>query len=74
MIDIEYVKYSPTSIGDFKDEKLKAHLKTIPTLIDEIEGKKVNEFEESARKSSNDKNYKLTHLVLKRHFLIKAVQ
>ena len=74
MIDIEYVKYSPTSIDDFKDEKLKAHLETIPTLIVEIKGKKVNQFEESDRKSSNDKNYKLTNLVLKRHFLIKAVQ
>ena len=41
MIDIEYVKYSPTSIDDFKNEKLKAHLKTIPTLIDEIKGKKL---------------------------------
>ena len=38
MIDIEHVKYSPTSTDDFKDEKLKAHLKTIPTLIDEIKG------------------------------------
>ena len=41
MIDIEYVKYSPTSIDDFKNEKLKAHLKTIPTLIDEIKGRKL---------------------------------
>ena len=74
MIDIEYVKYSPTSIDDFKDEKFKSHLKTIPTFTDEIKDKKINEFEESARKSSSDKNYKLTNLVLKRHFLIKAVQ
>ena len=36
--------------------------------------KKLNEFEESARKSSSDKNYKLTKLVLKGHFLIKATQ
>ena len=41
MIDIEYVKYPPTSIDDIKDEKLKAHLKSIPTLTDEIKNKKV---------------------------------
>ena len=35
---------------------------------------KNSEFEESIRKFSNDKNYKLTNLLLKRHFLIKAVQ
>ena len=34
MIDIEYVKYPPTSIDDIEDKKLKAHLKSIPTLID----------------------------------------
>ena len=74
MIDIEYVKYPPTSIDDIKDEKLKAHLKSIPTLIDEIKDKKINDFEESVRKFSNDKNYTLTNLLLKIHFLIKAVQ
>ena len=72
MTDIEYGKYSRTSIDDFKDEKIKAHLKTIPTFTNGIKDKKINEFEESARKSS-DKNYKLTNLVLKRHFLIKAI-
>ena len=36
MIHIEYVKYPLSSIDDIKDEKLKAHLKSIPTLIDEI--------------------------------------
>ena len=35
---------------------------------------KNSEFEESVRKFSNDKNYKLTNLLLKRQFLIKAVQ
>ena len=74
MIDIEYGKYSRTSIDDFKDEEIKAHLKTIPTFTDEIKDKKINEFEESAQKSSSNKNYKLTNLVLKRHFLIKAIQ
>ena len=74
MTDIEYGKYSRTSIDDFKDEKIKAHLKTIPTFTDGIKDKKINEFEESARKSSSDKNYKLANLVLKRHFLIKAIQ
>ena len=44
MIDIEYVKYPPTSIDDIKDEKLKAHLKSIPALIDEIVDKKISEF------------------------------
>ena len=73
-IDIECVKYPRTSIDDIKDEKFKAHLKSISTLIDEIKDRKVNEFEESIRKFSNDKNYKFTNLLLKRHFLIKAVQ
>ena len=39
MINIEYVKYPPTSTDDIKDKKLKAHLKSIPTLIDEIKDK-----------------------------------
>ena len=55
-----------------KDEKLKAHLKSIPILIDEIKDKKISEFEEPVRKCSNNKNYTLTNL--KKHFLIKAVQ
>ena len=74
MIDIEYVKYPPTSIDDIKDEKLKAHVKSIPTLIDEIKDKKINDFEKSVRKFSGEKNYELTNLLLKRHFLITAVQ
>ena len=55
MIDIEYGKYPPTSIDDFKNEKLKAHFKTIPTFTDEIKDKRINELEESARQSSSDK-------------------
>ena len=43
MIDIEYVKYPPTSIDDINDEKLKAHLKSIPALIDKIVDKKISE-------------------------------
>ena len=57
-----------------KIRKLNAHLKSIPALIDEIKDKKISQFEESVRKFSNDKSYKLTNLLLKRHFLIKAVQ
>ena len=41
MTDTEYVKYPPTSIDDIKDEKLKAHLKSIHTFIDEIKDKKL---------------------------------
>ena len=74
MINIEYLKYPPTSIDDIRDKKLKAHSKSIPTLIDEIKDKKINKFEESVRNFSNDKSCKLTNLLLKRHFLIKAVQ
>ena len=74
MIDIEYVKYPPIYIDDIKDEKLKAHLKSIPTLTDEIKNKKSNDFEESVRKFSSGKKYTLRNLSLKRHFLIKAVQ
>ena len=36
--------------------------------------KKINEFEKSVRIFTNDKNYKLTNLLLMRHFLIKAAQ
>ena len=45
-IEIEYVKYPPTSIDDIKDKKLKVHLQSIPTVIDEIKDKKISEFEE----------------------------
>ena len=51
MIDIEYVKYPPTSIDDIKDEKIRAPLKAIPALIDESEDKKISQFEESIKKS-----------------------
>ena len=74
MINIEYLKYPPASIDDTRDKKLKAHLKSIPALIDEFKDKKFSEFEESVRECRDDKNYKLTNLLLKRHFLIKAVQ
>ena len=74
MINTEYVKYPSTSIDDIQDKKLKGKIKCIPTLINEIKDKKISEFEESVRKFNNDKNYKLTKLLLKRHFLIKAVQ
>ena len=74
MINIEYVKYPPTSIDDMKDKKPEGNLKSMPTLIDEIKDKNISEFEESVRKLSNDKDYKLTKLLLKRHFLIKAGQ
>ena len=36
--------------------------------------KKFNEFEKSVRNFTNHKNYKLTNLLLIRHFLIKAAQ
>ena len=55
-------------------KKLKTHLKSIPTPIDEIKDKKINEFEEPVRNFTNDKNYKLTNLLLIRPFLIKAAQ
>ena len=41
MTDTEYVKYPPTSIDDIKDEKLKAHLKSVHNFIDEIKDKKL---------------------------------
>ena len=34
MINTEYVKYPPTFIGDVKDKKLKALLKSILVFID----------------------------------------
>ena len=45
MIDIDNVKYPSPCIDDIKDEKLKAYLKSIPALIDEIVDKKICEFE-----------------------------
>ena len=74
MINTEDVKYPPTSIDDIKDIKLKAHLKSVSTIVDEVKDKKISEFEESVRKFSNDKKYKLTNVLLRRHFLIKAIQ
>ena len=41
MTDTEYVKYPPTSIDDIKDEKLKAHLKSIHPFIHEIKDQKL---------------------------------
>ena len=74
MIETEYVQNRPTSIDDIKDETFKADSKRILILIDDIEAKKIREFEESVRKTGCDKNYKLTNLLLSRHFLIKTVQ
>ena len=34
--------------------------------------KKINHFEESVKKTNNDKNYKLTDFLLERHFMFKA--
>ena len=70
----ENVKHSLTFVDDIKNENLKAHLRSTPALIDEIKDKKNSEFEESCRKFRNDKDYKLANLLLKRNFLIKAVQ
>ena len=64
MINTEDVKYPPTSIDDIKDIKLKGHLKSVSTVIDEVKDKKIREFEESVRKFSNDKKYKLTNVLL----------
>ena len=71
---MQYVKNPPTSIDDIKDEKIKTDLKRIPILIDQIEAKKIREFEESVRKNGGDKNYKIRNLLLRRNFLIKTVQ
>ena len=49
MIYIEYVKYPLKSIDDIKYTKSKAHLKSTPTFIDEIKGRKISEFGESVR-------------------------
>ena len=38
------MKYPPTSIDAIKDEKLKAHLKSMPTLTDVIKDKKITIF------------------------------
>ena len=70
----ENYKYPPpTSINDIKDKKLEEKLINILNHIDEIENKKIKDFEESVKKFRNDKNYKLTDFLLRRHFLFKAV-
>ena len=70
----ENYKYPPpTPINDIKDKKLEEKLINIFNHIDEIENKKIKDFEESVKKFRNDKNYKLTDFLLRRHFLFKAV-
>ena len=70
----ENCKYPPpTPINDIKDKKLEEKLINILNHIDEIENKKIKDFEESVKKFRNDKNYKLTDFLLRRHFLFKAV-
>ena len=41
-------------------------------LIYEISDKNINDFQESVKKTNNDKNYKLTDFLLERHFMFKA--
>ena len=59
----ENVKHSLTFVNDFKYENLKAHLRSIPALIDKIKDKKNSGFEESCRKFRNDKVYKSTNFL-----------
>ena len=59
----ENVKHSLTFVDGIKYENLKAHLISIPALIEEIKDKKNSEFEESCRKFRNDKDYKSTNLL-----------
>ena len=74
MIVKENNKYQPpTPIYDIKDKKLKEKLINILNHIDEIENKKIKDFEESVKKFRNDKNYKLRDFLLKGYFLFKAV-
>ena len=63
----------PTPINDINDKKLKEKLINIFNHIDEIENKKIKDFEGLVKKIRNDKNYKLTNFLLKIHFLFKAV-
>ena len=73
MIVKENNKYQPpTPINDIKDKKLKEKLVNILNHIDEIENKKIKDFEESVKKFRNDKNYKLRDFLLKGYFLFKA--
>ena len=65
---------APTLINDIKNEKIKEKLINILNLIDEISDKKRNDFEESVKNFTNDKNYNLTNFLLERHFISKAVQ
>ena len=65
---------APTLIDDIKNEKIKEKLINILNLIDVISDKKINEFQESVKNFTNDKNYNLTNFLLERHFIFKAVQ
>ena len=72
---IEKKNHPPTTlINDNKKKKLKEKLINILNLIDEISDEKINDFEESVKNFTNDKNYKLTNFLLERHFMFKAVQ
>ena len=51
------MKYPRTSIDDITDKELKAHLKSIPTLVDEIKDKKLVNLK---NQSENIKNKKYT--------------
>ena len=65
---------APTLINEIKNEKIKEKLINILNLIDVISDKKRNDFEESVKNFTNDKNYNLTNFLLERHFISKAVQ
>ena len=58
----------------FRSKQFQWYLKQNNINYVKLHLKKLNELEESVKKFSNNKNYQLTNLLLKRHFLIKAVQ
>ena len=71
----ENYKYPlPTPINHIKDKKLEEKLISILNHNDEIENKKIKDFEEPVKNFRNDKIYKLAYFLLTRHFLFKAVQ
>ena len=71
MIVKENNKYPPpTPIKDIENKKLKEKLINVLNLIDKTADKKINDFEESVRSFTNNKEYKLTGFFIKKAFYV----
>ena len=81
MIEKENKEYSTVIINNPKNEKFREKLKnTVPIIIIiiiiiiEKSNKKRKDFEEAVKKFKNNENYEFNNILIKRHFLFKAIQ